>query len=376
MNKLVEYNGGCYCIVKYNDGEECKYFIIDKEDYDRVMKINKSWYVYNGVLSCIKKRGFTKYIYALHDVVMDNDLLNDKIVENITNNINDLRKSNLRIVETQNRNNSRSKRTRTVKLPENCGISSNDIPKCVYYVKGNLSHGDSFVIEIKKNGEKKSWRSSKSKKVSLLDKFIEIKKKLIDLSKKYPDLIIEKSIIENYTQEQINIMKEYNRILKLSDIDGITDHLIHIPAKNEINAEIEKATTDTKKYLETIDTTILTGKNHRNNLPTESKITQSMLPKYCYYKKETEKRGDCFFICKHPKIIDSKYWYTSTSKKISTEKKFRELKKKLKEIEASNLKPSSSEKKNTKKYKPKKKPTGKNSKNKFYEKNEQIDLDE
>lgn len=60
-----------------------------------------------------------------------------------------------------------------------------------------------------------------------------------------------------------------------------------------------------------------------------------MIPKYCYYKPETELRGCKFIIDRHPKLIQLNQiqWSTTESKKTSIQYKFKLLEEKLKELE-------------------------------------------
>ena len=79
---------------------------------------------------------------------------------------------------------------------------------------------------------------------------------------------------------------------------------------------------------------IKSNKKRTNNLPQGSSITIDQIPKYCYFKPESEKRGCKFIIDNHPKLLETgkKIWTTSESKKISIENKFNELINKLSEF--------------------------------------------
>jgi hypothetical protein len=56
-----------------------------------------------------------------------------------------------------------------------------------------------------------------------------------------------------------------------------------------------------------------------------------MIPKYCYYKCCSKKRGDKFVIENHPKL-DKRVWSTTESKKFTTKQKFDLLLDKLKKL--------------------------------------------
>ena len=55
------------------------------------------------------------------------------------------------------------------KLPTDCGVSFEQLPKYCYYVEAKNGRGDYF--ELSKNPKMKPWRTSTSKAVSTLDKF-------------------------------------------------------------------------------------------------------------------------------------------------------------------------------------------------------------
>ena len=40
------------------------------------------------------------------------------------------------------------KKKRTIKLPKSSGITPDDIPTYIWYVKETANHGDRFVVEI------------------------------------------------------------------------------------------------------------------------------------------------------------------------------------------------------------------------------------
>lgn len=78
-----------------------------------------------------------------------------------------------------------------IKLPINCGITSDMIPKYVHYTAETEKRGDKFVIEKHPNLEKRSVGSSGSKAISTKKKFIEILTILNNLEKtnQYTELI-------------------------------------------------------------------------------------------------------------------------------------------------------------------------------------------
>lgn len=344
---LVVYNEQFYFVCKYLFKNKEKLFIIDADDYDKIMNLNKSLHKignYIGFTQMIDKKVYTHY---LHNIIMDYDINGGKgqkyTIDHINRIIRDNRKANLRLVSQSIQNENRDCKNRTAELPKDCGICIDEIPKCVYYCGPQSGHGDKFVLEIKRDNFRKTWSSTSSKNISLKDKLIEIKNIILEISKEYPKLFENKNIIENYSDEQIQLRKEFNEIIKLSKFECIKDNLVKVPKKILLDVDISEASKDMKKYLNTVDLTIRNGKRHKNNLPKNCNITPNMIPKYCYYKAETDKRGDAFIIDRHPKLPDGKrLWSTTSSKSVSTKDKYKQLLKKLKQIE----KPNSGSKRN------------------------------
>jgi hypothetical protein len=123
----------------------------------------------------------------------------------------DNRKENLRIITQSEQNLNQSKRKRTVELPLDSGLTSDDIPKHIWYVKANGNHGDRFAIELK--SEKITWKTTSSKNISLKDKLQSAKDKLQEYYKEFPHLNPNNIEINNKITELIN---SYNEIIKLS----------------------------------------------------------------------------------------------------------------------------------------------------------------
>ena len=71
-----------------------------------------------------------------------------------------------------------------------------------------------------------------------------------------------------------------------------------------------------------------------DNLPDDCGITIDQIPKYCYFRPESDKRGCKFVIDRHPKLVEQgiRQWATGESKKISILDKFKTLTDKLDEL--------------------------------------------
>jgi hypothetical protein len=98
----------------------------------------------------------------------------------------DNRKCNLRIVTQSEQNMNQKRRPRTFLLPADSGLTYEDIPRHIWYVKANGLHGDRFAIEFK--SESYVWRTTSSKKVSLNEKLNQAKQKLEECYALYPHL--------------------------------------------------------------------------------------------------------------------------------------------------------------------------------------------
>ena len=338
--EFVKYKNKNYCVCRYKkkDGTN-KLFVIDADNINKILKNSSSWYLINGHIGHAKTIDDKIFCQYLHDLVMGN--VNNRIKSNnykishVNGHTHDNRKANLRLVSQSISNEYKKQKTTGSTLPLGSRIKSSDVPKCVHYSKPQSGHGEMFVIELIKDGKKYVWKSSSSKNILLEDKLIEIKKKLLDISKQYPWLVENKGIIENYSDNQIKLMNEFNDIIKLSTYNT-KNNLIKIPKKKIINPNINKTFKETRKYLKT-NTAIKSGRRHVNNLPSSCGIIPAMIPKYCYYQRATNKRGDAFVIDKHPDLPKGKrLWTTTTSRNISTNDKFNQLKKKLRELARQN----------------------------------------
>lgn len=209
--RFVSYESKEYCIGTL----ECKgvpiSFIIDKEDYEFVSQY--SWHVAANtyISTTVQDKGKRKALY-LHNLVMNRDAFQGKGQTDSIDHINrigfDNRKENLRHVSQSEQNINQKQKKRTVVLPEGCGLTPEDIPRHIWYVKANGGHGDRFAIEFKTEGI--TWKTTSSKSVSIQEKLEEAKQKLASFYQTYPYLNPE------LNEERVNILKgSYEAIVLL-----------------------------------------------------------------------------------------------------------------------------------------------------------------
>jgi hypothetical protein len=126
----------------------------------------------------------------LHNLVMKRPLYlgkGQKETVDHNNRINtDNRKENLRIVSQTEQLFNQKTRKRIAALPSDCGLTMDDIPKHIWYIKANGAHGDRFAIEFKTEGV--CWKTTSSKAVLLTDKLASAKSKLQEFYALYPYL--------------------------------------------------------------------------------------------------------------------------------------------------------------------------------------------
>lgn len=332
--KLVKFHGKNYYVLPYLNKGVQKLFLIDEQDLENVINASRTWYQVNGYIGFDTNRKNIRASYYLHNIVMCHDPSDSgATVDHINRIKTDNRKSNLRLATQTQQNENQTRRERTAKLPEGCGITIDELPKCVTYHPPNSGHGAVFVLELRKNGKRTTFKSTSSTKVSLRDKLAEIKQIILRISNEYPELMTGKCIIENYSDEQIILMNEYNKIIERSGFDCAKDNLIDIPKKAVMTTDVSSASAKTQKYLQMDGLLEKTGKMHRNDLPDKSEITQAMIPKHCYYRKKSATRSDAFVVDKHPKLPQGvRQIMTDGSSKKTTEEKFEELIRILREI--------------------------------------------
>lgn len=339
--KIINYNDNKFAVFKLATKYiHCNLCIVDFSDFDKVK--NLKWDCVNGYAgSELKIKGNKCYkslaTLYLHNFVMNKLTFEGKgqviTVDHINRNPLDNRKENLHLINQSEQNLNQNKKLRQLVLPENSHIKIDDIPRGVSYIPTFKNHGDGFEVHLPQfNGSILKYYSSRDKTLSLRFKLEQIKKFLRYTKNKFPEEFAKHHVETEYNQNEIDLIRSYNEIIKLSGFPEHKNNLMTYNTKNYIIEDLTILTDNEKKLLGTIQFENKTKKKLLTVLPEGCGITVDMIPKYCYYAKTRGSIGDGFVIDKHPKL-NGKTWSTQTKKNLTTWNKFDQLLSKMKELE-------------------------------------------
>jgi hypothetical protein len=327
----VRYKNNHYAVIKIKYKNLNLPIVIDWKDFAIVRNLEKSWKCNkHGFISCTHQTdNYIKEIF-MHDIIMTlkqraEGKQKKKIPIVHINRIGlDNRRENI-IYDTVNKDTNKNikKKKRTISLPKESGISVNDIPTYVWYMKPDKTHGDRFMVDVGNI----QWKTTSSKKLSLKYKLEEAKKFLRELKHTQPEIFDEYSMNGDYTKEGKELMNSYYNIVHKA---GYTHISKFIPKNNTDN--ILKPNIRNKKellLLKELQIPDITKKSENkkirrtiNKLPKDSDIQSNDLPKYTYYKPSNSSsgRGDYF-------VVDygDKMWQSTSSKNVSTKEKYNQL---------------------------------------------------
>lgn len=188
--KDITYNNKNYIVGFVPTKNGPIQFVFDKEYEEKVKSHN--WCITSA--GYIGSTGYSdsehKRLLLLHRLILDVPYFPGKgakeTVDHINRNPLDNRKENLRILNQTEQNINQRKKPRKVVLPEGCGIVPEELPRHIWYMKSNGSHGERFTIEFKT--ENLIWKSTSSTSVSIHTKLEEAKQKLNEFYQVYPHL--------------------------------------------------------------------------------------------------------------------------------------------------------------------------------------------
>lgn len=221
--KTIVYKEKGYAICEIKRNNEKYYFIVDHEDIDKIKNIN--WSIVNGYIGMNHYNG--NKVLFLHNLIMNHTPSgkgSTESIDHINRNTFDNRKKNLRFTTQTNQNINKHKVERKIQLPENRGVDTNDIPKCVYYNKSR----DRFYIEISYDNKLFKKYFTGSQLYSLKFKLENIKSYLRYLNENYPNIYTDYHRY-NYKYCEIKSLRKFNNILKNSGFNNFNKSLFVIP---------------------------------------------------------------------------------------------------------------------------------------------------
>lgn len=237
----LEYNRSKYSvIILYHLSNEIP-ILLDRTIYKLIKKYGYTWYINdkNHVYTIRRYKGkhsvvYEEYVY-IHDMVMrlgragysqkevsKNETIRamrmalepeerEYPIVHINKVQFDNRYANLQY-DTPNKDYAKNtkKKRRTINLKRH-GISVQELPTYVWYLKPDKTHGDRFCVEIP---EEISWRSTSSKRLSLRYKLEEVKKYLRYLKQDRPDIFDYFGMNGDMSLRGKNLLREYNKMIR------------------------------------------------------------------------------------------------------------------------------------------------------------------
>lgn len=211
--KKILHNGKYYGVFKLTYKKKPLPVILDWQDFIIIKKMDKFWYMNEqGMVLCYNDDNSEVY---LHELIMlfkckrsGEELLRKPIIHINRLGIDDRSDNLLYDIVDKDINKNLKKKKRIIDLPPDSGISSEDLPTYVWYLKPNDSHGERFIIEI--GGL--SWKTSSSKTLSLKYKLEEAKKWLRQLKESSPALFSAYSMNGDFNKDGIKMLDSFYKI--------------------------------------------------------------------------------------------------------------------------------------------------------------------
>jgi hypothetical protein len=337
---IVKYDDKLYRVFKITQKENELLVVIDEDDYDKMCCDKVKWYMIGDYLGVNITRSGVNHNYYLHRVIKNIDFSGERLsdiicderqkiyIDHISRNTIDNRKANLRTATQTEQNINQKQKKRQISMPENCGINISDLPQCTSY-RNEKDRGECFEIMIKENNEKTfRTKTTSSSKYTLADKLTEAKYILNKLYETNPEIIGNRNIFYEYSEHQINLLAEYNKIISLTNFNSeiISKNIIKYDENVKFKIDIDNVSDAMKIYITNKYINNNSGKRAICNLSQTCNVTPDMIPKGISYVKETDKRGDGFAFNKNPR------WCTTRSKHISTLDKYNLMIEKMQEL--------------------------------------------
>lgn len=242
-SEKVKYKDNTYYVCEYGKKNDRQLFIMDKLHSKKIFDIGNNWGNDKGHIVCRKMTDGVSVRNFADKIIMEETLdeyqkKNKKthyVVEYISDNFKDMRMDNLCVVDYATHMESVNSTGKTVKKFFPKDIDEVDVPKCIrFHVQK-----DAFEIVFTHSGKKYYILATSIKELSNAGKLAHAKSKLIEFAKANPDIAKEKHLLENYSKKSIRLMKQYNKIISLSNFDNIKNNLLDIPVRETVTIDLD-----------------------------------------------------------------------------------------------------------------------------------------
>lgn len=266
-----------------------------------------NWYVIPADYAVTHTDDTLIYMHArIFFDVFNNERKEGFSIDHINRIKTDNRIANLRLATQSDQNNNRAARSDKQKpCQELVDAGVENLPRYVRWDKTEkkfvIEKHPSLVKSVEEGGRKTAMISgSKSSKLSVVEKYQDILAKL-EVLETDTDFIQQRNKLEQEYHEICNPVRAYLGLPQVrleSKTCAVRPELKTTPGRRKIDS----------------------------GLPKDCGVTIDMIPKHCYYKPATDKRGDMFVIERHPALVASgkRSVNTTSTKSKSTIEKFHE----------------------------------------------------